>query len=104
MIVNIRKYKILQFNLIKNLIIFNYSILSFYLKLVSNLNRLGVIFNLKLNFSYHTESIKNKAMRILGFIKHSCKDFRDLFTLKILHWSLVYLNLEYYLLIWIDNT
>jgi len=48
----------------------------------------------KLNFSYHIEFIKNKAMGILGLIKRSCKDFRDPFALKILYCSLVRSNLE----------
>jgi len=43
-------------------------------------------------------------MRILGFIKRLCKDFRDTFALKILYCSLVRSNLEYCLLIWINNT
>ena len=43
-------------------------------------------------------------MRILGFIKRSCKDFYDPFTLRILYSSLVRSNLQYCPLIWINNT
>jgi hypothetical protein len=73
----------MRFNLIKNPIIFNYSVLNSNLELVSNFNDLGIIFDSKLNFSFHTELIKNKAMRILGFIKRACKHFCDPFTLKL---------------------
>ncbi|KAF0762619.1 RNA-directed DNA polymerase from mobile element jockey [Aphis craccivora] len=87
-----------------NPIIFNYSISNYNLELVSNFKDLEIIFDSKLNFSYHTEFIKNKAMRILDFIKRSCEDFRDPFALKILYCSLIRSNLEYYPLILINNT
>lgn len=94
----------MRFNLIKNPFIFNYSISNSNLELVSNFKDLGIIFDSELNFSYHTEFIKNKAMRILGFIKRSCKDFCDPFALKIRYCSLVCSNLDYCPLIWINNT
>jgi len=94
----------MRFNLIRNPIIFNYSISNYNLELVSNFKDLEIIFDSKLNFSYHTEFIKNKAMRILDFIKRSCEDFRDPFALKILYCSLIRSNLEYYPLILINNT
>jgi len=101
---NIEKCKVMRFNLIKNPIIFNYSISNSNLELVSNFKDLGIIFDFKLNFSYHTEFIKNKEMRILGFNKRSCKDFCDPFALKILYCSLVRSNLEYCPFIWINDT
>jgi len=67
----------MRFNLIKNPIIFNYSISNSNLEIVSTFKDLGIIFNSKLNFSYHTEFIKNTAMRSLGFIKCSFNDFCD---------------------------
>lgn len=82
---NNEKCKILWFNLIKNPIILNYFLSNSHLELVSNFNDFGVLFDSKLNLSYHTKLIKNKTMHILGFIKHSCKDFRDPFALKILY-------------------
>jgi hypothetical protein len=101
---NNERCKILRFNLIKNPIIFNYSFSNSHLELVSNFNDLGIIFDSKFNFSYHTEFIKNKAMHILGFIKRSCKDFHDPSVLKLLYYSLFRSNLEYFLLIWINYT
>jgi hypothetical protein len=92
----------MRFNLIKKPIIFNYS--NSNLELVSNFKDLGIIFDSKLNFTYYTKFIKNKAMRIHSFIKRSCKDFCDSIALKILYCSLVRSNLDYYLLIWINNT
>jgi hypothetical protein len=59
----------MRFNFIKHPIIFNYSISNYNLELVSNFIDLGIIFDSKLNFSYHTKLIMNKAIRILGFTK-----------------------------------
>lgn len=95
----------MRFNLIKNPIIFNYSISKFKLELVSNFNDRGIVFDSKLNLSCHTKFIKNKAMRIFGSIKRSCKDFYDrYFCFEILYFSLIRLNLEYCPLIWVNNT
>lgn len=88
----------------KNTIIFNYSIFGLPLPLVSNKKDLGVIFDSKLNFSHHTQMIKNKTMRNLGFIKITCHSFNDPTALKTLVRSLVRSNLEYCLLIWSNKT
>jgi hypothetical protein len=90
----------MHFNLIKNPIIFNYSIFNYNLKLVSNFMDLALIlwilrFDSKLNL--------NKTMRFLGFIKRSCKDFCDPFALKILYYSLIRSNFDYWPLIWIKK-
>jgi hypothetical protein len=90
--------------LIKTPIYFNYSISGSNLELVFNFKDLGVMFDSKLNFSNHTEMIKNKAMRNLGFIKRTCRSFNDPTALKTLYCSLVRSNLEYCPLIWINNT
>jgi hypothetical protein len=94
----------MRFNFIKNSIILNDSISNSNLELISNFNNLGIVSDSKLNFSYHTDLIKNKAIRILDVFKRSCKDFCDHFALKILYFSLVCSNLEHCPLIWINNT
>jgi hypothetical protein len=93
------------FNLIKNPIIFNYSISNSNLKLVSNFKDHEIVYDSKLNFSYHTEFIKNKSIKqsVLVFIKRSCNDFCKPFPLKILYCSSVRSNLDYCPLIWINN-
>lgn len=62
----------MRFCLIKNPIYYDYTISDSNIELVSQFKDLGVIFDSKLNFSPHTEMIKNKAMRNLGFIKRTC--------------------------------
>jgi hypothetical protein len=85
----------MHFYLIKNPINYNYSISASNIELVSQFKDLGIIFDSKLNFSPHTEMIKNKAMRNLGFIKRTCGSFIDPIPLKILYCSLVHSHLEY---------
>lgn len=53
----------MHYYLIKNPINFEYRIFDFKIKLVSEFKDLGIIFDSKLNFSLHSEMIKNKAMR-----------------------------------------
>lgn len=65
------------------------------LSLVTNFIDLGVNFDPKLNFSLHTQMLKNKAMRNLRFIKRTCHSFNDPTALKTLFCSLVRSNLEY---------
>jgi len=50
---NIEKCKVMCFKLIKNPIIFNYSISNSNIELVSTFKDLGIILDSKLNFSYH---------------------------------------------------
>lgn len=49
------------------------------LELVSSFNNIDTIFDFKLSFSHYTETVKNKVIRILGFIS---RDFRHYVSLK----------------------
>jgi len=71
-----------HFFLIKNTINFQYSIFNSKIKQVPLFKDLGIIFCSKLNFSSHTEVIKNNAFRNLGFIKRTCRSFLDTVPLK----------------------
>lgn len=61
---------------------------------LGNLKDQGVIIDSKLNCSIHTEMIKYKTIRNLGFIKRTYWLFRDSISLKILFWALVRYNLD----------
>jgi len=104
LLLNIDKCKFMRFSLSKNIVNYNYSISNSYIELLTNFKDLGITFDSKLNFSAHTEMIKNKAMRNLGFIKRTCGSFRDPLSLKVLFCALVRSNLEYCPLIWTNNT
>lgn len=85
--VNIEKCKFMCCTLKRNPILFDYSISWTILELVHNFKGLEVLFDSKLNFSEHTEMIKNKTMRNLGFIKRTCRSFNDPIALKTLLFS-----------------
>lgn len=77
----------MHFYLIQNQTNFQYYISDYKIELVSNFKDLGVIFDSKLKFSLHSQMIKNKAMRNLGFIKRTCGSFTDPIPLKLLYYN-----------------
>jgi len=60
----------------------------------------GVHFEPKLTFNAHILYIKDKALKLLGFIYRNCVDFNDKNTFISIHCSLVHLILEYGPIIW----
>lgn len=56
---------------------------------------LGVLFEPKLIFNAHIRYIKDKALKLLGFIFRSCVDFKDKNTFISVYCSLVRSILEY---------
>jgi len=87
----------------KNPINFQYYISNSKIELVSDFKYLGIIFDTKLNFSLHSEMIKNKAMRNLGFIKRTCGSLSNPIPRKLLNCSIVHSNLEYFPLVWLNK-
>jgi hypothetical protein len=67
---------------------------------VSSINDLGVIMDEKMNFSEHVDVIICKAFAMLRFIRRLSLEFRDPYTLKSLHRSLVRPKLEYAGCVW----
>lgn len=94
LLLNTNKCKFMHLSLSKHVINYNYSISNSYIELLKIFKDLGVILDSKLNFSAYTEKMNNKAMRDLGFIKRTCRSFRDPQSLKVLFCALVRLNLE----------
>lgn len=72
----------MKFYLIKNPLNFQYSISGSNIELVNQFKDLLLTFDPKLICSFHDEMFKNKAFRILGFIKHTCGSFSDSPNLK----------------------
>jgi len=77
---NIQKCKFMKFYLIKNPVNSQYSISGTNVELVNRFKDLGTIFDRKLNFSLHTEMIKNKAFRNLV----------PLLNVLVLHFQILY--------------
>jgi ribonuclease P/MRP protein subunit RPP40 len=67
-----------------------------------NINRtcVGVIFDSKLSFKNHIDTIVCSAFRSLGFVIRNGREFNDVETLKLLYVSYVRSQLEYASLVW----
>lgn len=74
------------------------------LGLANSFKVLDKTFDSKLNFSKHSGTIQNKAMRNLRFIKRTCHSLNNPTALKTLRCSLVRSIIEYCPLIRINNT
>ena len=61
---------------------------------------LGVIFDVKLTFSNHIETIEASARAALGFIKRTLKNKFTIDTAKMLYFALVRSKLEYASVVW----
>lgn len=70
------------------------------LERTDSMTDLGVILDSKLTFKEHIDSVVNKGMSMLGFIKRMSREFRDPYTLKALYVSLVRSKIEYACCIW----
>ena len=60
----------------------------------------GLLTNHKLSWNSHIDRISSKANKVLGLIKRSCRDLRDVSTLRTLYCTLVRSQLEYGSVVW----
>jgi hypothetical protein len=96
---NVKKCGVISFTWKDLPINFEYSMLSCKLQRLQNVNDLGVIFDPKLLFVDHINSIRSKAMQMLGII-YRFTDIRDADALKLYFTSCVLPKLEYCSPIW----
>ncbi|CAH2002837.1 unnamed protein product [Acanthoscelides obtectus] len=68
---------------------FVYTADKFPLKPCQEFNDLGIIFDAKLTFLEHIETVTSKAYKCLGFIIRSCRDFNSSRTRILLYNSFV---------------
>lgn len=97
---NVKKCKMLTFTRRKNWINYKYNINLTDIERVYEFKDLGVLFDPKLSFSLHIESIHSKAKSRLGMIKRWSKEFNDWFITKCLFVSLVRSILEFASVVW----
>jgi len=79
---------------------FNYEICGTFLERVTEIRDLGVILDTKMNFNSHIEYITTKAYSMLGFIKRTCYEFRDIRALKSIYCAHVRSHLDYASVVW----
>ena len=90
LLLNINKCSILSYSRKSQTLIYFYHINNFPLHRSDSITDLGVTFDVKLDFSLHTNMIISKAYKKLGFLKRKTKDFSNLRGLKVLYFRLVY--------------
>ena len=79
----------------KQPIISNFTLKGSALEEVNEFWDLGLLTNHHLSWNSHIDIITSKANRILGFIKRTCRGWKDTETLKTLYCTLVRSQVEY---------
>lgn len=97
---NPSKCSVVTFTRRKLLIPASYALKGQLLQNKDKVKDLGVIHDSKLLFSSHIESIFAKALKALGFIMRSSRDFKRAKTFKILYCTFVRSILEYASQVW----
>lgn len=101
--INISKSHFMTFSRRKNPLQFAYSVNDSPLSRVLQTKDLGVLFDTKLNFSFHVDSIIKKANQSLGFLLRNTIRLYDINTFKSLYCAFVRSHLEYCCQIWFPN-
>lgn len=84
-------------------LIYNYKIESTSITKVNSIKDLGIIFDSKLTFESHVNTITKKAYRTLGFLFRSLGKFKKVETFKLLYFTYIRSSLEYGSPIWNPN-
>ena len=103
--VNVKKCKIMRITRKKSPLVRNYHINGQSLDSVNIYKDLGLLTSSNLSWNSHIDSITARANRGLGLVKRTCKDFKDITTLRTLYCSLVRpFMLEYSCETWTPHT
>lgn len=97
---NINKCKAMSYHRNSSKINFEYMIDGCILETVNEIRDLGVYFVSNLCFTRHIELKIAKARAMLGFLKRSCYEFRNISALKSVYCAHVRSHLEYASIVW----
>ncbi|GBN62678.1 hypothetical protein AVEN_90603-1 [Araneus ventricosus] len=97
---NIEKCSILSYTRKSQPLNHVYKINDLVLSRSDSVTDLGIIFDTKLDFSQHINSMVSKAYRRLGILKRKTKEFSSEISLKVLYYAHVRSSLEYCSIIW----
>ena len=100
MSLNSDKCSVIQFSRLRSIQPINYSLNGVFLREVSVVKDLGVFFDAKFTFCEHYEKVIGRANRVLGFVKRTCVDFRDIGAIKTLYISYVRSIMEFSNIVW----
>ena len=98
--INIGKCTVMTFTRKLTMTEFDYQINEQNVTRVTAVKDLGVIFDQKLSFNPHIEHVSSQAIKMLGFVIRSTKDFHNIKTLKTLYYAYVRSKLEYACVVW----
>lgn len=94
LVLNISKCCSISFTNKRKPIYFEYVIGQEVVDKVNKVKDLGVLLTHNLSFNEHISNTVNRAFRMLGFVKRSCKSFSLISSLKSLLTSEVYLSMD----------
>ena len=100
LLLNIKKCISITFSRKRQNIVVNYKLNDVDLVRNTTVKDLGVTLDTKLTFETHIDQITSKALRMLGFVIRTCKEFHNPHTLKSLYYSYVRSHLEYASQVW----
>lgn len=100
LLLNVQKCNTVSYTTKKTTITNNYYIDGVILSRQSTFKDLGVIFDTKLSFVSHIETLVADCHKTLGFIVRNSREFANLNTIKLLYLSFIRSKLEYASLIW----
>jgi hypothetical protein len=97
---NCAKCKVVSFTKKTEPLLFNYSINCTTLPRSNSVRDLGVVFDSRVSFTNHIESIVNSSFKSLGFVLINGREFSDVDMLKLLYFTYVRSRLEYASTVW----
>lgn len=97
---NTKKCNVISFTRKRSKIEFGYSVEGVLLTRLRMVKDLGILMDEKLTFSKHVDYIIAKAYSMLGFVIRTCRDFKNVNTLKSLYFAHVRSYLEYASVVW----
>lgn len=101
LVLNIEKCKKITFSRLQNeMVKFDYSLNNQQLNEVQSINDLGVMLDAKLKYNEHRTQVCNKSMKMLGYVFRTCKNFKNVKSIKIVYSAFVRSKLEYCSQIW----
>ncbi|GBM51335.1 hypothetical protein AVEN_229197-1 [Araneus ventricosus] len=100
---NIEKCSVLSYTRKAQPLTHVYKINNLVLSRSNTVTDLGIIFDSKLDFSQHIDTMVSKTYRRLGFLKRRTREFSSELTLMVLYCAHIRSNLEYCSIIWNPN-
>lgn len=98
--INESKCKLLRFSRIPNVLFNNYELNGTKIECVTQFRDLGVVMDSHLSFVPHIDYICSHAAKMLSFIIRNTRGFKNIESLKILHYAYVRSKLEYCSVVW----